>query len=66
MSKKPVKIVTIGGGSSYTPELMEGFIKRYDYKKIPPKVEYSLTELGQSFMPVMEYIKSWGEQHLIS
>lgn len=30
MSKKPVKIVTIGGGSSYTPELMEGFIKRYD------------------------------------
>ena len=25
-----VKIVTIGGGSSYTPELMEGFIKRYD------------------------------------
>lgn len=27
---KKIKIVTIGGGSSYTPELMEGFIKRYD------------------------------------
>jgi len=27
--KKSVKIVTIGGGSSYTPELMQGFIKRY-------------------------------------
>ncbi len=27
---KNVKIVTIGGGSSYTPELVEGFIKRYD------------------------------------
>ena len=26
---KGVKIVTIGGGSSYTPELMQGFIKRY-------------------------------------
>ncbi|PJI10060.1 MULTISPECIES: 6-phospho-beta-glucosidase [Clostridium] len=26
---KKLKIVTIGGGSSYTPELMEGFIKRY-------------------------------------
>ncbi|PMU53463.1 6-phospho-beta-glucosidase, partial [Pseudomonas sp. GP01-A3] len=25
-----IKIVTIGGGSSYTPELVEGFIKRYD------------------------------------
>ena len=30
MDKKPVKIVTIGGGSSYTPELVEGFIKRYN------------------------------------
>ncbi len=29
MSKK-LKVVTIGGGSSYTPELLEGFIKRYD------------------------------------
>ncbi|WP_294580252.1 6-phospho-beta-glucosidase [uncultured Thomasclavelia sp.] len=28
--KKAVKIVTIGGGSSYTPELVEGFINRYD------------------------------------
>lgn len=28
--KKGLKIVTIGGGSSYTPELVEGFIKRYD------------------------------------
>ncbi len=27
---KGVKIVTIGGGSSYTPELVEGFINRYD------------------------------------
>lgn len=30
MEKKPIKIVTIGGGSSYTPELIEGFIKRKD------------------------------------
>ncbi|WP_026679225.1 6-phospho-beta-glucosidase [Fictibacillus gelatini] len=30
MGNKGVKIVTIGGGSSYTPELIEGFIKRYD------------------------------------
>jgi len=27
---KKLKIVTIGGGSSYTPELIDGFIKRYD------------------------------------
>lgn len=30
MKKDLIKIVTIGGGSSYTPELVEGFIKRYD------------------------------------
>ncbi|UPM54857.1 6-phospho-beta-glucosidase [Gottfriedia acidiceleris] len=30
MSKEGIKIVTIGGGSSYTPELVEGFIKRYN------------------------------------
>lgn len=33
--KDAIKIVTIGGGSSYTPELMEGFIKRY--KEMPIK-----------------------------
>lgn len=32
---KDIKIVTIGGGSSYTPELVEGFIKRY--KELPVK-----------------------------
>src|SRR5690625_2115167 len=34
---KGIKIATIGGGSSYTPELVEGFIKRYD--------EFPLSEL---------------------
>jgi len=37
MSNHKLKIATIGGGSSYTPELVEGFIKRYD--------EFPLTEL---------------------
>ena len=31
--KNGIKIVTIGGGSSYTPELVEGFIKRH--KELP-------------------------------
>ena len=29
MTERGLKIATIGGGSSYTPELIEGFIKRY-------------------------------------
>ena len=33
--EKQLKVVTIGGGSSYTPELIEGFILRYD--KLPIK-----------------------------
>ena len=33
--EKALKIVTIGGGSSYTPELVEGFIQRYE--KLPVK-----------------------------
>src|SRR5699024_7477801 len=37
MARKKLKVATIGGGSSYTPELIEGFIKRYD--------EFPLTEL---------------------
>ncbi|MCR2804493.1 6-phospho-beta-glucosidase [Paenibacillus soyae] len=30
MNKKALKIAVIGGGSSYTPEIVEGFIKRYN------------------------------------
>ncbi|MCL2301029.1 MAG: 6-phospho-beta-glucosidase [Firmicutes bacterium] len=39
-----VKIVTIGGGSSYTPELVEGFIKRYDTL---PVRELWLVDIGE-------------------
>ncbi|TCO66363.1 glycosyl hydrolase family 4 [Caldanaerobacter subterraneus] len=38
MSKKGLKIAVIGGGSSYTPELIEGFIKRYN--ELPVKNIY--------------------------
>ena len=34
MSKKGLKVVTLGGGSSYTPELMEGLILRYEQMPI--------------------------------
>jgi 6-phospho-beta-glucosidase len=38
MKKKTLKIAVIGGGSSYTPELIEGFIKRYE--ELPVKDLY--------------------------
>lgn len=56
--------------SSLTKQLREleadGFIARYDYKEVPPKVEYSLTDLGKSFVPVLEHMKAWGECNLLT
>ena len=37
-------------------------IHREVYKEVPPKVEYSLTELGESFIPILKSIAEWGEQ----
>ncbi|MDR6721596.1 DNA-binding HxlR family transcriptional regulator [Paenibacillus amylolyticus] len=44
----------------------DGLIHREVYKEVPPKVEYSLTALGDSFMPILTSIAEWGkrfEQH---
>ena len=40
-------------------------VNRKVYTQIPLKVEYTLTEKGQSLRPIMQLIKEWGEQHLI-
>lgn len=42
----------------------DGFINRKAYNEIPPKVEYSLTELGESFLPILENLSSWGQDQL--
>ncbi|AKP65104.1 hypothetical protein FC99_GL001201 [Levilactobacillus koreensis JCM 16448] len=42
----------------------DGLVHREEYPQIPPKVEYSLTPLGESLIPVMEDICSWGEQQM--
>ena len=38
-----------------------GLIERKVYAEVPPKVEYSLTELGQSLEPILDAMKLWGE-----
>ena len=40
-----------------------GMIARKDYGLVPPKVEYSLTPAGASFVPVIAVIRDWGERH---
>ena len=39
-----------------------GLINRKVYAEVPPKVEYSLTELGKSLKPVHDAMWQWGEQ----
>lgn len=41
-----------------------GLIIRKEYPQIPPKVEYSLSELGKSFTPVMEAYCLWGQEYM--
>ncbi|GAD18720.1 MarR family transcription factor RrpB [Helicobacter fennelliae] len=38
-------------------------IKRKVYAEVPPKVEYSLTPLGQSLEGVLQSLSSWGESY---
>ena len=40
-------------------------ITRTVYPVIPPKVEYNLTELGQTLSPILIGLKTWGEDHLL-
>ena len=54
--------------SSLTKQLREleadGFLIRHDFCEVPPRVEYTLTDLGTSFLSVLEYMKAWGDKNL--
>ncbi|MEK4321866.1 winged helix-turn-helix transcriptional regulator [Bacillus sp. FSL K6-3221] len=41
-------------------------VHREVYPVVPPKVEYSLTELGESLTPILEAMYDWGKQYLDS
>jgi DNA-binding HxlR family transcriptional regulator len=42
----------------------DGLINRVVYAQVPPKVEYSLSELGLSITPVLEALKEWGDSNI--
>lgn len=42
----------------------EGLIDRKVYAEVPPRTEYSLTDIGKSFQPVLDAIEKWGYQYI--
>lgn len=55
--------------STLTKQLRElendGIIHRGVYAEVPPKVEYSLTEMGESFVPILLSMKEWSDENLM-
>ena len=41
----------------------DGLVNRKVYRQVPPKVEYSLTEIGRSFVPVLDAMFNWGKSY---
>ena len=40
-----------------------GVIHREVYPVVPPKVEYSLTDMGKDFLPILNSINKWAEKY---
>ena len=59
--KKDIKHITDKMLTTQLRELEdEGFIHRKVYPVVPPKVEYSITEKGESCIPIIETIRNYG------
>ncbi|QSF44950.1 winged helix-turn-helix transcriptional regulator [Paenibacillus tianjinensis] len=44
---------------------LDGIVNRISYNQVPPKVEYELSDYGQSLRSILDSLCDWGEQHII-
>lgn len=42
----------------------DSLIDRKVYHEVPPKVEYSLTDIGNELIPFISYLKEWGDKQI--
>ncbi len=42
----------------------DGIIYRHVYREVPPKVEYSLTNFGNSLQPIILQMRDWGQEYM--
>jgi DNA-binding HxlR family transcriptional regulator len=43
----------------------DGLIRRQEYKEVPPRVEYSLTDLAMSMKPLLIHMATWGQEMVL-
>lgn len=41
----------------------DGLVKRTIYAEVPPRVEYALTEVGRTLVPILDNLEEWAEEH---
>jgi DNA-binding HxlR family transcriptional regulator len=67
-------LANLGGTNTIAPRVLSrelkaltelGLLQRTEYRQVPPKVEYSLSPLGRSLLPVVTAMHQWGVQHLV-
>lgn len=65
--KKNIEGITHKMLSSQLKELeQKDIIIRKEYPQVPPKVEYSLSEKGESIVPLLQSICDWGSEYINS